>query len=129
MNGIVITTDNTVEIREFEHPFYKTVGAVVGGYVEHVKPHGLPQPYCMLVNEEGRLEGLLNNDFGCILYGTALHGEPIVGDIVIMKDGFCDGEPDIVGLENAEAMRLAKLFVGESFGILKMKEERGCKDA
>ncbi|MFR7743886.1 MAG: hypothetical protein ACLU3I_11795 [Acutalibacteraceae bacterium] len=37
-----------------------------------------------------------------IFYGTDQHGEPIVGNIVVMKDGYRNGEPDIVGLDDSE---------------------------
>lgn len=102
MKGIVVTTDLEIRIEEFSDPLYKTVGSAVGGYIEHVKPARLRHPYCMIVNEEGRLLDLPLNHIGSFFYGTDQHGEPIVGNIVVMKDGFRDGEPDIVGLDDSE---------------------------
>ena len=102
MKGIVVTTDLEIRIEEFSDPLYKTVGSAVGGYIEHVKPARLRHPYCMIVNEEGRLLDLPLNYVGSYFYGTDQHGEPIVGNIVVMKDGFRDGEPDIVGLDDSE---------------------------
>ena len=112
MKGVCISTDNKVEVREFGEPLYKTVGKVVGGYIETVHPRGLKFPYVMIVNEEGLLLGLPLNPFGCKLYGTAQHGQPIVGNIVIMKVGYADGEPDIVGLADEEIEEVIKLIGG-----------------
>lgn len=106
MKGIVVTTDLEIRIEEFSDPLYKTVGSAVGGYIEHVKPARLRHPYCMIVNEEGRLLDLPLNYVGSYFYGTDQHGEPIVGNIVIMKDGYRGGEPDIVGLNDVEAEQI-----------------------
>ncbi len=103
MKGVVVTTDNEVRVEDFNDPLYKTVGAAVGGYIEHVHPMRLPRPFCMIVNEEGRLLDLPLNHIGSYFYGTDQHGEPIVGNIVVMKDGYRNGEPDIVGLDDSEA--------------------------
>lgn len=102
MKGIVITTDGSVSVKDFEKPLYKTVGAAVGGYIEIVHPRELPRPYLMIVNKAGLLQNLALNGIGSVLYGTPAHGQPIVGHIVIMKDGFVNGEPDIVGLDDKE---------------------------
>lgn len=102
MKGIVVTTDNTVEVRDFGKPLYQTVGETVGGYIEIVHPQGLAAPLVMIVNDEGLLRKLPMNMVGSLLYGTHTHGHPIVGNIVIMKTGWtCEG-PDIVGLTDEE---------------------------
>lgn len=102
MKGIVVTTDLEIRIEEFSDPLYISVGSAVGGYIEHVKPARLRHPYCMIVNEEGRLLDLPLNYVGSYFYGADRHGEPIVGNIVVMKDGYRNGEPDIVGLDDSE---------------------------
>lgn len=106
MKGVVVTTDLEVRVEDFEEPLYKTVGAAVGGYIEHVRPMRLKEPFCMIVNEEGRLRNLPINLAGSFFYGTDFHNEPIVGNIVIMKDGYRNGEPDIVGLDDTEIERV-----------------------
>lgn len=111
MKGIVVTTDLEIRIEEFSDPLYKTVGSAVGGYIEHVKPACLRHPYCMIVNEEGRLLDLPLNYVGSYFYGTDQHGEPIVGNIVIMKDGYRGGEPDIVGLNDVEAEQIKDVII------------------
>lgn len=111
MKGVVVTTDLEIRIEEFSDPLYKTVGSAVGGYIEHVKPARLRHPYCMIVNEEGRLLDLPLNYVGSYFYGTDQHGEPIVGNIVIMKDGYRGGEPDIVGLNDVEAEQIKDVII------------------
>lgn len=111
MKGIVVTTDLEIRIEEFSDPLYKTVGSAVGGYIEHVKHARLRHPYCMIVNEEGRLLDLPLNYVGSYFYGTDQHGEPIVGNIVIMKDGYRGGEPDIVGLNDVEAEQIKDVII------------------
>lgn len=106
MKGVVVTTNHEVRVEDFSDPLYKTVGSAVGGYIEHVKPARLRHPYCMIVNEEGRLLDLPLNHIGSFFYGTDQHGEPIVGNIVVMKDGYRNGEPDIVGLDDSEVERV-----------------------
>lgn len=106
MKGVVVTTDLDIRVEDFADPLYKTVGAAVDGYIEHVHPIRLEEPFCMIVNEEGRLRGLPRNLAGSFLYGTDIHCEPIVGNIVIMKDGYRNGEPDIVGLTDGEIERV-----------------------
>lgn len=61
MKGIVITTDNKVEVQTFGEPLYQTIGKAVGGYIEVVHPKGLPEPFIMIVNEEGLLQQLPPN--------------------------------------------------------------------
>lgn len=111
MKGVVVTTDLEIRIEEFSDPLYKTVGSAVGSYIEHVKPARLRHPYCMIVNEEGRLLDLPLNYVGSYFYGTDQHGEPIVGNIVIMKDGYRGGEPDIVGLNDVEAEQIKDVII------------------
>ena len=78
---------------------------------EVLKHARLRHPYCMIVNEEGRLLDLPLNYVGSYFYGTDQHGEPIVGNIVIMKDGYRGGEPDIVGLNDIEAEQIKDVII------------------
>lgn len=111
MKGVVVTTNHEVRVEDFSDPLYKTVGSAVGGYIEHVHPMRLARPLCMIVNEEGRLLDLPLNHIGSFFYGTDQHGEPIVGNIVVMKDGYRGGEPDIVGLNDVEAEQIKDVIV------------------
>ena len=99
MKGIVITTKDEMRVQEFSEPAYKSLEDAVGGYFEVVRPVRLKRPYCMIVNEEGVLLNLPINSFGSFLYGMDYHGNPILGDIVLVREGIdSDGERDILGL-------------------------------
>lgn len=110
MKGIVITTTNEVRVQEFSKPTYKSLEDAVGGYFEVVRPVRLKRPYCMVVNEEGMILGLPINSFGSFLYGTDYHGNPILGDIVLLKEGIdSDGECDILGLNGQDIKYLCDM--------------------
>lgn len=121
MKGIVVTTENKWYSKDFKSPLYKSVGKAVGGFIEVVRPAGLFNPYLMIVNDDGYHLKLPKNFFGSKVYGTELHGHPIRGDIVILKDGFTNGVPDIVGLTN-EDLLLFKGLLDDFFGIVEEHE-------
>lgn len=123
MKGIVITTDNRMTVQDFGEPLHKTVGKAVGGGIEHVKPIGLSSPYCMIVNDEGLLLGLPYNIVGSALYGTHNHGCPIVGNIVLMKDGYRNGERDIVGLDDIDIQLMALDIETMTCGMIMLEGE------
>lgn len=108
--GIVITAKDEISIREFDRPLYQSVGEAVGGYIEIVHPIGLNRPFVMIVNEEGLLLNLELNALGSLMYGTLAHGNPIVGDLVVMKEGWTEDGPDLVGLTDEEAQDFYNLF-------------------
>lgn len=116
MKGIVITPENLMHVEDFSAPLYKSVRKAVGGWIEIVHPKGLPSPYCMVINEEGACLNLTLNLTGSMLYETAKHGCPIVGTIVLLKDGIVDGEPDIVGLDAEDIIVLAAMLSAMSGG-------------
>lgn len=111
MKGIVISTENQLTVRDFGAPLYKTIGEAVDGWIEIVRPGGLKSPYVMVVNEEGLIKELPINIAGSILYGTPAHGSPIVGNIVIMKEGWTDEGKDILGLSDEEVVTLTNELV------------------
>ena len=114
MKGIVIATNNKIRMQEFSEPAYKSIGDAVGGWIEVVHPVRLERPYCMIVNEEGALLNLPMNMFGSFLYGTDYHGNPILGDIVLLKEGInSDGEPDILGLDEQDIKYLYDMVSAE----------------
>lgn len=108
IRGIVVTTDGRWRIREFAAPLHQTLGKAVGGYIEHVRPRGLPDPLCMIVNEEGLLLDLPVNPVGCVLYGTEEHGHPIVGDLVILAEGWTEEGPDLASLTEKQTAALTR---------------------
>ena len=73
-------------------------------YFENIYPRGLEDPYMMIVDEEGLYkERPVINFFASWLYETHRHGQPIVGDALIMKQVMTDEGPDIGGMERDEA--------------------------
>ncbi len=123
MIALVVNTKNEIRRVEYDPPHYDVIKEAVGGWYEHVHPMGLDRPYSMMVNEEGLLLGLPMNRLGSELYGTPKHGQPIVGDIVFLKDGYHEGEPDTVGMTEDEAQRLGDKFVKMTGGIVRWAKE------
>jgi len=111
MKGIVISTENHLTVRDFGAPLYKTIGEAVDGWIEIVRPSGLKSPYVMIVDDEGLIKKLPENTVGSILYGTQSHGSPIVGTIVIMKEGWTDEGKDLLGLSDEEITQLTNELV------------------
>lgn len=111
MKGIVITPEGEVSVRDFPEPLYKTVGAVVGGLIQVVNPHGLPEPFRVVVNEEGRLKKLPFHPIASCWYGTQKHGQPIVGTVVLLKEALNDEqEPDLFGLDDSDVRVLMAII-------------------
>ncbi len=119
MIALVVNTKNEIRRVEYDPPHYDVIQKAVGGWYEHVHPMGLDRPYSMMVNEEGLLLGLPMNRLGSELYGTPTHGQPIVGDVVFLKDGYDGGEPDVVGMTEDEALALGDKFVKMTGGIVR----------
>ena len=105
MKAVLITTTGEVTIEELGEPLHQYTRPILGGLIEVVHPIRLMQPYVMLVNESGLLQDLDINTVGSYLYGTDMHGVPIVGNVLIMKEAVVNslGEHDIIGLTNTEA--------------------------
>lgn len=128
MKTIKITTDNVISVVTVPEPTWKGLGDLVGEYMEVVRPYGFmnldapeKEKLCMIVNEEGRIIGLELNDVGTFLYNdtpTPLPCEPVVGDILVMMEGFVDGEPDVIGLDD-EQIEIIKAALKDKFHFLK----------
>ena len=118
MKGVVFTCDGRMYVKNFGEPLYQTVGEAVDGWIEVVHPEGLQYPFCFICNEEGMLRNLPVNPIGCLWYGTLKHGWPILGTIVVMKEGDAEEGPDIVGLTAAEIEEVKALAVKLSGGVI-----------
>ena len=125
MKAIKVSTENIISVVEIEEPAWRGMGKEVGGSFEHVLPRGLQlfgKDLCMIVNEEGKLIGLIPNSLGTDLYNfKSKFIEPIVGDILIMADGFANGEPDIIGLTDTQIEYIRRELV-EAFDFLTDEE-------
>lgn len=126
MKGILITTNNMMRVQDFSEPTHRSIGNAVGGWIEIVHPMRLGQPYCMIVNEEGMLRNLPINGFGSFLYGVDRHCIPVLGDIVLLKEGInSDGEPDILDLDEQEIKHMCDMVSAVSSGEIKLRQEVG----
>lgn len=124
MKGIVITTNNTMRVQEFSEPAHISIGDAVGGWIEIAHPMRLEEPYCMIVNEEGLLLNLPINTFGSFLYGVDRHCIPVLGEIVLLKEGInSDGEPDILGLDEQDIKHMCDMVSTVSSGEIKLEQE------
>ena len=112
MYAVVIRTNGEITVEDLKEPLHKATRPILGGLIEVVRPYLLPHPYRMLVNESALLLELPINLIGSYLYGSAFHGNPIVGNIIIMKEAVINewGEHDIVGLEEQEAHNICNYF-------------------
>lgn len=110
MKVLYIKTNGNITIENITKPLYKDINNLIGGHMEIVKPQGLPRNLCMIIDDEGRLKSKPINIIGSILFETAKHGQPIVGDIVITGEKYEDGECDITGLADVEISILIAMF-------------------
>ncbi len=125
MVGLVVTADCDMYQLDYDAPYYDVIQKAVGGWYEHVHPVGLERPYCMMVNEEGLLLNLPLNLIGSILYCTPQHGQPIVGDVIFLKEGYYGSEPDVVGMTAEEAQILGDKFSTMTGGRVRWATKQG----
>ena len=84
--------------------------ALEGSFYEIVRCRSLPHKFLMLVDDCGLLKDLDYNDVASELYGVRIHGCPIVGPAIFMREDMVDGEPDIVGLTEEDTAELINCF-------------------
>ena len=108
MIAILITVDQRV--RPVEIDGYEGLRSHFNGYPETVKPRRLDQPFCMLVDDAGKLKGLPVNEFASWLYEADRHGSYIVGDAFIMKQEWGEDGYDLVGLDAPDIHQIVKKY-------------------
>ncbi len=122
MNIIRISTEMEVSVHEFPDGTYSQQNAVLRELIgngcdlyEHVLPERLykelhmkgqvtdipGQCVSMLVDEEGTFKSVHQNLIGSYLYGTDLHGYPIMGNILIVGECWGDDGIDFCGIEES----------------------------
>jgi hypothetical protein len=80
------------------------------------KEHG--REFVLLIDEEGFAHSLGLNKRASLLYGTHVHGQPIVGDAFVVACGFDDwvGLPDKVGVQQIiDTIKTSREFSTEIF--------------
>ena len=109
MYALSVKAIDEIEVVELTGDSLDKLQKMVGGFIEIVRARNLRLPYVMVVNEEGLIHNLPVNNTGSLLYAGIT---PIVGDVVIMKEGYNDeGEPDLLWMEKQEAQNLADEFL------------------
>ena len=72
--------------------------------IDIVRPVNLDAAYCMVVDDEGLFaEHPILNPFASYLYGAHVHGQPIVGNAVLMKNRQDDDGVSTIWLTKEEA--------------------------
>lgn len=105
-----VDTKLNLTVIDLEEPLYESAQKVIGGYGEQVRTDRIPHGHIMLVDEEGRLKDLPFNAFGSFLYGTDKHGEPIVGDILLIKTKMTSEGEDWTTLSLEEVAKLSEIY-------------------
>ena len=91
----IVRTDTDIP-RNFLQTCYQLIGCDT---IEIVHPQRLPSPYAMIVDESGLYKNLPINAIGSLLYGADIHGFPIVGTALIVKDVMTAEGPDVAFLD------------------------------
>ena len=108
MKTIMIRPDGIASVKAISG--FKVLNAHFNGLIEIVSTPRLPSPFCLVVDEEGKLKNLPQNIFASWLYGCDKHGEIIVGDVFLLKiKKGLDGH-DLVGLTDEDIHHLAGRF-------------------
>lgn len=116
MKTVKVTTDNKISVIDVNFNDFRAIQRAIGGHFETVHTQLMADYFhdpsvIMLVDEEGLIKELPLNRVGSTLYGTARHGNPIVGDLIF---GIVAGE-DIVGIPDPEAVK--KKLMGSFPGL------------
>ena len=117
MKALKITSACIMTEIDVEEPLHKTIRDALGGYIETIRPRRVPFPLTMIVDEEGLPKELPLNPIGCYMYETDKHNQPIVGDIIIMREEMTNDGIVLIGLEQSHIddllpliKRLSKMF-------------------
>ena len=116
MNALKLSTNGDINLidlkeKEYEYTFQAMQKAIDCSMVDIVHAVNLPDPYCMVVDDEALLvDKPTVNLVASYLYGTVEHGQPICGDVLIMKDSITRDGIETVGLEDVDIVELLNLF-------------------
>ena len=105
--ALKIKTDHTIEIIYVPEErdagwFASKIGC---NYIQVVCPKYYDD-YLIVLDEDGKLKPNHLNIIASAMYATFEHGDPIVGDCLLVKEGIHNGEYDLVGLSLAEANKV-----------------------
>lgn len=105
------TGEQRVEVRQIAEGVDKLAALyemIDTDIVERVRPMYLPEPYVMMIDENGLLrDNPVMNPVGSLLYGAYEHGNPIVGNIVFIRQDYGPEGPDLFWMTEDEAQKFA----------------------
>lgn len=107
-NGELSRVD--LPIGESSEAFNSRVKKLIG--CEYYEVVSIKDGFYFLVDELGKVVDPPKpiNPKASLFYPGSLHGDPIVGDVLIGKHGYVDGEPDVVGLDEDELKHFEEMF-------------------
>lgn len=120
MIGLKLHTNGEIETYELseEKETYIALQKAIGcNCIDIVHAVNLPEPYCLVVDDEGLLvDEPVINPVASYLYGMRDHGQPLCGDVLIMKDKYTDDGIETVGLEREDLVAVySAVFSREAF--------------
>lgn len=106
MKGLKLYTDGRIETYELpkaRENYISLQKSIDCDCIDIVHAVNLKEPYCLVVDDEALLkERPTINLVASYLYGALEHGQPICGDVLIMKDEWMPDGIDTVGLDEAD---------------------------
>ena len=78
-------------------------------WIERVAAKRLPKGLIMAVDEEGLLKDNELNAVGSYLYETDKHGQPIAGDVMILKEVMGPEGPEFAGMDDKDISSLIEV--------------------
>ncbi len=122
MKAIKITTDNRISIVATDRSFgcdpEKLLGEQNTSCIEYVKPRYGIRDTVLAVDDNGMLKCLPINEAASLMYGVQHHGNPIVGDVLVLR---ISPEPDYVPFSDEEAEKTEQELLAK-FPFLKTED-------
>lgn len=114
MKGLKLYTDGRIEEYELSkerETYIALQKAIDCSCIDIVHAVNLGDPYCLVVDDEGLLvEHPMANIVASYLYGILDHGQPLCGDVIIMKDKHTPDGIETVGLDEEDFKKLHEFF-------------------
>lgn len=97
IRALKIPVDGTIEVVEFKTArSAEDMAAAIG--CRHIERVRVDDGWALLVDEDGLFTGHSVNERASILYGVRVHGTPIVGDVLLMREGMT-GSGESMGID------------------------------
>ena len=86
-------------------------GAIGCDMIEIVRARNLKDGLVLVVDEEGLMKDVPSiNLYGSYLYGTLEHGQPIIGDMLILREFEGPDGGDLEGMDDETALELVRNY-------------------